>query len=271
MLMKISKRHFRKIIDSYYRIHRRSFPWRRTKDPYRILVSEIMLQQTQAERVVPKYNLFLKRFPSVRTLARASLKDVLTLWQGLGYNRRALSLKKLAETVLEEYSGNIPVERDKLQNLPGIGPYTASAIRTFAWNFPEVFIETNIRSVFIHFFFAGKNNIKDDQIIPRIKETLDRKNPRRWYSALMDYGAYLKTTKPNPSRKSRHYIRQTPFNNSSRELRGKIIAALLKEGNASVSELSARLSLPASRILMQLRSLKRDGLIAEESGRCRIS
>ncbi len=144
---------FRKLIWRYYLTHSRPMPWRRTRDPYRILVSEVMLQQTQVVRVTPFYKNFIEKFPNIRALARAETRDVLRVWQGLGYNRRALSLHKLAKDILEKHDGRLPRDAEHLMALPGIGPYTAGAIRAFAFNEPEIFIETNIRRVFIHFFF----------------------------------------------------------------------------------------------------------------------
>ena len=146
---------------SFYQKEGRSFLWRNTQNPYHILVSEIMLQQTQADRVVPKYELFLLNFPTLQSLADAPLREVLTLWQGLGYNRRAMGLHKAAQIVAYEYQGMVPDCQEKLMQLPSIGPYTAGAVCAFAFNQPTVFIETNIRSVFIHFFFQGLTKIPD--------------------------------------------------------------------------------------------------------------
>ena len=217
---------FRKQILNHDKKYRRDFPWRRTHDPYRIMVSEIMLQQTQADRVVEKYQQFIAKFPTVQKLAAAKLKTVLTVWQGLGYNRRAKMLHDAARLIVKEHQGVVPRDTIKLEALPGIGPYTARAIATFAFNQPHIFIETNIRSVFIHEFFPKKKLVSDAVLLPLIEQTLDQKNPRAWYTALMDYGAMLKKTKVNPSRKSKHYVRQSAFKGSDREVRGAIIKLL---------------------------------------------
>lgn len=206
---------------------RHNLPWRTTKNPYRILVSEVMLQQTQVSRVLEKYPQFLKAFPTIETLAKAPLSEVLKVWQGMGYNRRGLALKRMAEKVVTEFKGKVPRERHELESLPGVGAYTAGAVRAFAFDEPEIFIETNIRRIFIHHFFKNKEGISDREIAPLVEATLDRTRPREWYSALMDYGSHLpKIAKKNPNKQSKHYVRQSTFKGSLRELRGKILRTL---------------------------------------------
>jgi len=209
--------------------HTRShLPWRTRRTPYRVLVSEVMLQQTQVARVIPKFQEFVKAVPDFETLAKVPQKKLLTLWQGLGYNSRALRLQKAAREVVAKYDGTLPKERERLIALSGIGPYTAGAIRVFAWNLPDIFIETNIRRVFIHEFFSDKKNISDKEILPLIEETLPTTNSRSWYETLMDYGATLpKILKSNPNIKSKHYTKQSKFSGSDRQLRGKILRLVL--------------------------------------------
>lgn len=219
---------FQNIILEYYNEWGRDFPWRHTKNPYEILVSEYMLQQTQTERVVSKYIQWLERFPTVQTLAIAPLKEVLFYWSGLGYNRRAKFLHEAAKILAQkqkkgEFFPKTPLD---LQKLPGVGTYTSCAIATFAFNQPETFIETNIRSVFLFFFFPNQTEIHDNLIFPLIKETLYYKNPRKWYYALMDYGAALKKKIVNPNRKSTHYTKQSTFKGSHRQARGAILRQL---------------------------------------------
>ena len=219
---------------------RHNLPWRKTKNPYKILVSEIMLQQTQVVRVLEKYAEFLKAFPTVKILAETPLSQVLKVWQGMGYNRRALALKRMAGKIVTGHKGKIPRERHLLEALPGVGPYTAGAVCAFAFNEPEVFIETNIRRVFIyHFFQLGRRVSKlmsDKEILPLVQTTLDTNNPREWYYALMDYGAQLpKITKTNHNKQSKHYTKQSTFKGSLRELRGKIIRALGDEPKVVLS------------------------------------
>lgn len=248
-------RHLKDSVWTYYRTHgRHMLPWRppslklrrdkTAKNPYRILVSEIMLQQTQVDRVVPKYHSFIKKFPSFKALAQAPLREVLLEWKGLGYNRRGLNLKRLAEVVTNEYRGKLPNNRELLMKLPGIGPYTAGAVMTFVWNKPETFIETNIRTVFIHHFHSkatrrqGDKTISDAQLMPLIEKTVDTKNPREWYYALMDYGAHLKKTVGNVSKKSSTYTKQSPFKGSKRELRARVLheVSLKSSSIANIAE-----------------------------------
>src|SRR5512135_3657963 len=197
-------RSFRKTIYAYYDKHGRHLPWRRTRDPYRILVSEIMLQQTQVERVIEKYKEFLAAFPDFPSLAKAPLAKLLRNWSGMGYNRRALSLKSLAQKVVVEHQGRLPSDREMLLALPGIGRYTAGAVIAFAFNKPVVFMDTNIRRVYIHEFFHDQGDILDDEIMPLLEQTMDAGDPRKWYNALMDYGAMLKREQVNPNRRSAH-------------------------------------------------------------------
>lgn len=218
----------RKVWDYYEKYGRHDLPWRQTRDPYSILVSEIMLQQTQVSRVLPKYEEFLKKFPDIGALAEASAHDVLLAWQGLGYNRRALALKRAAETIRKDLGGRFPRNKESLVSLPGIGPYTAGALRAFIWNEPEIFFETNIRAAYLHSFFPDKEKVSDDMLLPFLEKTLDEKNPRTWYYALMDYGSHLKKLHPNPTRRSAHHAKQSPFKGSNRELRSYILRAVLQ-------------------------------------------
>ncbi len=223
---------FQKTVLNYYKKNQRSFPWRkRSNTPYEILVSEIMLQQTQADRVVPKYHAFLTAFPNFKQLSTAAFTAVIRHWQGLGYNRRALNLHKCAQHVTQEYAGRLPRTTEQLCALPGIGPYTAAAIQAFAFNMPAVVIETNIRTVYIHHFFEDQYNITDAQLLPLIKQTIDHTNPRQWYAALMDYGAHIKKTVGNKSRQSKKYTKQSTFKGSNREARGVIIKLLSQQNH----------------------------------------
>ncbi len=220
---------FTKQLYSFFKENKREFPWRKTSDPYHIMVSEYMLQQTQVSRVTEKYPLFLKTFPTIESLSSASKKEVLHAWQGLGYNRRVLYLHTAANKIVQEWKGTVPKDPSILQTLPGIGKNTAGSICAFAFNLPVIFIETNIRSVFIHTFFKKRKNVNDAEIIPLIGKMIDKKNPKKWYSALMDYGTHLKKEQKNPSRKSIHHIKQSSFKGSIREVRGHIIKqSLLK-------------------------------------------
>ncbi|HOF96277.1 MAG TPA: A/G-specific adenine glycosylase, partial [Methanoculleus sp.] len=221
---------FRALVLAHYRAHGRDLPWRQTTDPYRILVSEIMLQQTQVERVAVKYPEFIDRFPDFASLARAPQSDILLAWQGMGYNRRALALKRTAERVVDDYGGRLPADVETLATFPGIGRATAAAICAYAFNMPVAYIETNIRRVFIHFFFQDREDVRDDEILVLVEQTLDRENPREWYGALMDYGSILKKRTANPNRRSASYSRQSRFEGSDRQIRGRLLALVLAEG-----------------------------------------
>lgn len=222
----INIQQFQKIIWDHYRAHGRFFDWRHTDDPYKIFISEVMLQQTQTSRVAQKYPIFMQAFPNFWALAHASLKEVLLQWQGLGYNRRGMFLHQSAQKIVSDYNGILPDDPNVLIALPGIGKATAASMIAFAYNKPTVFIETNIRSVFIHFFFATQTEIADSQIMPLIQASLDLENPRDWYYALMDYGVYLKKLVVNPNKKSKHYTKQSKFQGSDRQIRGMILKIL---------------------------------------------
>lgn len=217
---------FKKLIWNYYATQGRHFDWRGVDDPYKVFISEIMLQQTQTARVAVKYPQFLQAFATFEELANASLKDVLLQWQGMGYNRRGMYLQKAAQIIVNDFGGKLPNDPAILVELPGIGPATAASMCAFAYNKPTLFIETNIRAVYIHSFFPGKENVHDKEIMPLIEATVDHDNPREWYYALMDYGVMLKKTVINPSRKSRHYTKQSKFEGSDRQIRGMILKIL---------------------------------------------
>ncbi|MBP6942864.1 MAG: A/G-specific adenine glycosylase [Candidatus Buchananbacteria bacterium] len=264
----MTKKQFHKIIYDYYREHRRDFPWRNTTNPYRIFISEVMLQQTQAPRVVSKYVEFIKRFPTFKRLATASTRDVLSAWQGLGYNRRALALQKAAQIVVNEYKGKLPTDPIELDKLPGIGQHTAGSIAAFAFNYPSIFIETNIRSVFIHHFFKDQEGISDAQLLPLITKMVDQNNPREWYWALMDYGVMLKKTLGNPSRQSKHYSKQSKFIGSRRQVRGVVIKLVLGQSKGLVEkEIYQQLEFEAEVIESVLDELIAEGFLKEIKGR----
>jgi A/G-specific adenine glycosylase len=252
---------FQQMVLSYFTEHGRDMAWRHTSDPYQILVSEIMLQQTQVERVAIKFPEFIRAFPDFAALAAASLEDVLSVWQGLGYNRRAISLQKCAAAVMRDHNGLLPADTEILATLPGIGRATASSIGAFAFNMPVVFIETNIRRVFIHFFFPHSPTVSDAQILPVVEQTVYRPDPRTWYWALMDLGSALKKTVANPNRRSAHYSKQSPFEGSDRKIRGIILKILLKEHYLEEGDLCGRLSEDRYRVAGILRTLESEGFI----------
>jgi A/G-specific adenine glycosylase len=224
-----------------------------------------MLQQTQVERVTTKFPEFIHAFPDFAALAAAPLGNVLTVWQGMGYNRRAIALQKCAIRVMNEYEGILPPDVAILATFPGIGRATASSIAAFAFNMPVVFIETNIRRVFIHFFFTGTDTVSDADLLPLVEKALYRNNPRLWYWALMDLGSALKKTVANPNRRSVHYTKQSPFEGSDRKIRGALLKIVLKYQFLEEEEIIDRVAEDPHRVRRILSVLEAEGFI-EHSG-----
>jgi A/G-specific adenine glycosylase len=264
---------FQAVVWRYYDAHgRHELPWRQPDadgqfNAYKIFISELMLQQTQVVRVIPKYQAFITRYPGVESLAGAKLAEVLELWNGLGYNRRAKFVRLTAQQVMAEFGGAFPKVRRDLEQLPGIGPNTAGAILAYACNEPVVFIETNLRSVFIHHYFAKQQNVSDTEITELITATLDTEQPRLWYWALMDYGAFLKHSIGNVNRASKSYTRQSPFVGSRREVRGQIIRQLIR---GPLSEEQLQMAVSDHRLLEVLTELQKEGFIELEKSHYRL-
>lgn len=212
----------------YFDHHRRDMPWRDQLDPYWIMVSEIMLQQTQVGRVRPKFIAFITKFPDVQTLAAAPLSHVLAAWSGLGYNRRAKFLHAAAKEITERYNGALPRSQAELVTLPGIGPNTAGAIVAYAFNEPVVFIETNVRSVLIHHFFTDSPLVSEKALQAVAAQVVDKQRPREWYWALMDYGTFIKKAFGNNIGQAKSYRKQSAFEGSLRQVRGQVIALLVE-------------------------------------------
>ena len=238
----------------------RDMPWRRDTRPYYVLVSELMLQQTQVARVIPKFEQFIRTFPDIPALAKAPLAEVLKLWQGLGYNRRAKFLHQAARLAVDEYDGEIPSDELNLLRLPGVGKNTAGAIRAYAYNQPSIFIETNIRTVYTYHFFVDDSKVADQEIISKLEATLDRKHPREFYWALMDYGAHLKSEGVKTNHRSVGYKKQSRLEGSLRQMRGRIIAALTAGGDLTDQALRVAVQADA-RYEQALVGLEKDGLV----------
>lgn len=235
MLSEEERQFIAKIWDEGKRLYR-DLPWRGIDDPYAVLVSEVMLQQTQVARVLKYWERFLKLFPTLDALASAETSLVLEAWQGLGYNRRALALKRCAELCASTYQGTLPQSYEELLALPGIGKATAGGVLAFAYQKPVLYLETNVRTVFLHEFFSGEEAVDDRRIEPLVERTCSKENPRGWYYALLDYGAYLKSILPNPSRRSRHYVQQSKFEGSRRQKRAEIVRLVLAQREVTFSE-----------------------------------
>lgn len=241
----------------------RDMPWREDTRPYYVLVSELMLQQTQVARVIPKFEAFIAAFPDEQALAQASLADVLKLWQGLGYNTRAKYLHTCARIIMNEFGGKFPSAANHMLQLPGVGKNTAGAIMAYAFNQPSIFVETNIRTVYIHHFFHDNFAVSDAQIIEKLEQTIDTQNPRRFYQALMDYGTWLKASGVKNNARSKHYKKQPPLKGSIREVRGQIIAAL---SQSEMTQLQLQKQLVADeRFEAALHGLVRDGLVEKNA------
>ncbi|CAN5167466.1 A/G-specific adenine glycosylase [soil metagenome] len=249
---------FQEKILSWYAVNQRDLPWRQTRDPYKILVSEVMSQQTQLSRVIPKYEAWLVRFPTIKDLASAPVSDVLKYWSGLGYNRRALNLQKTAQVVIKEYGGKFPKSVEGLIRLPGLGKYTASAVACFAFNLQIPVIDTNIRKVVAHEFFSGE--LPSEKTIEKIAlEILPDNRAYVWNQALMDYSALVLKEKKIPIPKQSHFL------SSNRYFRGQTIKLLLETKTISLSGLmdyfAERNAIDQTRLEGILTSMKKDGLI----------
>ncbi len=242
----------------------RDMPWRNDTRPYYILVSELMLQQTQVTRVITKFNDFIERFPDESALASASLAEVLTLWQGLGYNRRAKFLHEAAKRVIFECNGVFPNTYELLVSLPGVGKNTAGAILAYSFNQPVIFVETNIRTIYFYHFFEHEESVDDKQIVAKLSETLDYESPREFYWALMDYGSWLKANGVHNIASSKHYKKQSKLEGSVRQVRGQIIR-VLSGGDITRLALAEQISAD-SRFETALTGLLADGLISESNG-----
>ena len=223
-----------------------------------------MLQQTQTNRVAEKFQQFILEFPDFQSLANAPLNDVLRIWQGLGYNRRAVALKNIAEKVVNEFDGILPADVEILKSFPQIGHNTASSIVAFAFSMPTFFIEVNIRRVYIYFFFPGKSLINDKDIMPLVRKTLVTANVRNWYYALMDYGVMLKKSHPELNKRSTHYRKQSKFKGSSRELRGKILKLLIERKLLTKVEILKHFNSENNRVELILNQLAQEGFITRD-------
>ncbi len=247
----------------------RNMPWREDTRPYYVLVSEIMLQQTQVDRVRVKFAEFITAFPDIQSLAAAGLDEVLTLWSGLGYNRRAKFLHSAARMVQNDYDGVFPDTLEKLTTLPGVGVNTAGAILAYSFNKPSVFIETNIRTVYFYHLFEHAELVSDKELHAIVQETVDTEHPREWYWALMDYGTYLKRNGVGQNNKSKQYKKQAPLKGSIREVRGQILKELTTNAY-SLETLKQRLNAD-ERFDSALEGLRKDELVTEKDGLLQLS
>ncbi len=262
---------FQGIVTAWYADNRRSMPWRDTRDPWSVFVSEIMLQQTQTERVRPKYLAWMERFPRPESLASAPLDEVLRMWSGLGYNRRALALARAAIEIVDGHDGQVPRTERDLLSLPGVGKYTAAAIAAFAFGQPSVLVETNVRAVFLHHFFPDSEKVPDRIIEPLVLASVDKDDPRTWYYALMDYGVELKRRFRNPAKRSASHVRQSPFADSRRRLRGEVLRLLSSSPVVAVRDIERVLSFSQERVREALTDLVAEGFVVYEADGARLA
>lgn len=267
----------RRALLAWYEPRRRSYPWRKTTDPYKVLVSEVMLQQTQVSRVVPTYRAFVRRFPSIRVLAAARLREVIVAWDGLGYNRRALALSESARLIAREHGGRVPEDPAVLQELPGVGPYTAAAVASIAFGVPRAAVDTNVRRIVARTVDGvDGGEVGAARVRALADEWLDRGDPGAWNQALMDLGREVCRPHPrcdvcplrtvcrfaergrSPSSNGR---RQPAFEGSFRQVRGAVVRVLRKEAGASFDELVERTNADPERLRAAVERLHAEGLV----------
>jgi len=264
----------------WFETRKNAYPWRGSHDPYEVLVSEVMLQQTQAARVVPAFERFLGRFPTVVALARASRADVVRVWDGLGYNRRPVALSKAARAIVRDNGGRVPADPEELKRLPGIGPYTAAAVASFAYGAAIAAVDTNVRRVVARARLGREpGEVQRRTIDDEAGRWLDRGHPAEWNQALMDLGREVCRPEPrceacpiaadcragSRSRRSRTAPRRAaPFEDSMRQVRGGIVR-LLRRRAASVGELAVQTGFPVERIVDAVGALVRDGLLVADA------
>lgn len=247
----------------------REMPWRSDTNPYNILLSEIMLQQTQVPRVLQKFVEFKTAFPTIESLANADFQEVLSHWSGLGYNRRARFLHQTAQKIV--LNGAFPTDIDFLKSCPGIGDNTAASILVYAFNQPLVFLETNVRTVLIYTFLQDVSEKIDESVLKSLAEqTLYIPNPRQWYWALMDYGTMLKKTEGNFNRYSKMHTTQSKFEGSFRQKRAAVLRCLLKNGPLTVEEIAQVQNYDMNLVQQIVEALKKDTMVFECEGRISI-
>lgn len=237
----MNNKKFQQTVRNYYEEHGRDLPWRNTDNEYAIFVSEIMLQQTQVPRVISKYKGWIQQWPDFKALANMDRSAVIKAWQGLGFNRRAKFLHQSAQKVTDEHSGQLPASRSELKRLPGVGSYTSGALIAFCFNKPALFIETNIRTVYLHHYFPEKKQVSDAEIKTKLGETMPEKDVREWYYALMDYGQFIKKTEGNPNTRSTTYNTQSQFEGSNRQLRSRLLRFVLNNEPVSLEQINDNL------------------------------
>lgn len=269
----------REALLAWYRSRVQHYPWRSPEpDPYAVLVSEVMLQQTQAPRVAPIFEAFMASFPDVRALSSAARAEVLRAWAGLGYHRRALALREAARAIVREHGGEVPREVDALRALPGVGPYTAAAVASIAFGVPVAAVDTNVRRITARVVHGAEaDEIPHARLQVDADAMVDPASPGEWNQALMDLGRFVCRPMPRcdecPLRPACRFARggrephpsgrrQAPFEGSVRQARGRVLAALRDHGGASVQELASTTRMPVGRISRAASDLAIDGVVS---------
>ncbi|PWB68440.1 Fe-S cluster assembly protein HesB [candidate division GN15 bacterium] len=258
---------FRRKLFLFYEKHGRDLPWRRTTDPYRITVAELMLQQTQVERVLLKYAAWITRWPNWQALSKATNRELLAQWSGLGYNRRALYLGRMARSIVHEYDGAMPRTLPELQKLPGIGRYTARAILIFAFNEPIATIDTNIRRVLLHEFNLP-GTTPTSRMEALAEKLLPKRRSRDWHNALMDYSRLVL---PRRIEGIRSGGRQSKFEGSLRQIRGEIVRQLTMRESITIQSVASTQHRTVDDVLKAAEGLRKEGVIVIEGRRIRLS
>jgi A/G-specific adenine glycosylase len=250
---------FQNKILQYYKKNGRDLPWRNTTDAYNILISELMLQQTQVSRVIDYYTTWLKTWPTIQHLAQANFKDVLQAWMGLGYNTRGINLHKASKIIVQHYNADVIAAMDEYKKIPGVGKYTSQAVKIFSTNADIVTVDTNIRRIFIHEFDLSQD-ISDSELWSIAQHCLPKGKSRQWHNALMDYGAmYLTSKKTGISPKTK----QSTFEGSDRQIRAQILRDLLNTP-LTIHDLTQHYDHTTDRLLKILEKMKKQGIIKKE-------
>ena len=252
---------FQKKIWLFWKENQRDLPWRETTDPYKIFISELMLQQTQVDRVILKYIEFIKKYPTMNSIVKATDAEIIRLWKGLGYNRRALYARKAMEYLLKHFNGIFPTNEKDLRKLPGIGEYTAKAILSFALHQKVTLIDTNIRQV-VEVEFAGGKKLPEHTLFLIVKKIMPKKETWLWHQALMDYNALFLSK--NKERKKA--VNKIPFKKSNRYVRGRIIDLLRTKSYLKVKLITAMKNYEKSKedVEKAVNTLIKDGLIVQK-------
>ena len=261
--MKITKKQinqFQSKVLSFYKENRRDLPWRNTTDPYKILISELMLQQTQVSRVINYYDKWIKQWPTIDLLAQASRKDVLKAWMGLGYNTRGINLHRSAQKIVNDYNGDLLETMKNYKEIPGIGKYTSRAVQIFSTNADIVTVDTNIRRILISEFHLSED-VTDKELWQLAEQTLPTGRSREWHNALMDYGALFLTAKKTGIQPK---TKQSRFEGSDRQIRAQILRQLM-EKTVSLSELQKIFEIEQNRLQQILDKMVKENIIFRDN------